>query len=54
MSLYCEHVYKNIDNDVCPHCGGYTHRIDWVKENEYHKQWRLENPNPPKQGWWSI
>ena len=53
--MYCEHVYKEMGSDICPKCGGDTHRIDWKKENLLHKKWLRDNPDAWKSvGWWSI
>lgn len=55
MSDFCRHVYEEVGEDLCPDCGAYTHRIDWKKENAYHKKWLKDNPDAWRTvGWWSI
>lgn len=50
----CRHVYEDVGSDTCPDCGGYTHRIDWEKQNQLCKEWKAANPNAKYEGWWSI
>ena len=53
--MHCEHIYKNINAEICPKCGGYTHEVNWQKNNALNKQWLKDNPDAWKQvGWWSI
>ena len=52
---HCEHVYRNINANPCPKCGGETHEINWIEQNKTYKQWLKDNPDAWKQvGWWSI
>ncbi len=50
---YCEHVYKYMNADHCPTCGGDTHEINWKKQWEFHKEW-IASGKAELQGWWSI
>lgn len=50
----CRHVYEDVGSDTCPDCGGYTHRIDWEKQNQLCREWKIANPNAKYEGWWSI
>jgi len=50
----CEHVYKDMDEDMCTLCGKLTHRIDWELQNKLHREWREANPGAKYGGWWSI
>jgi hypothetical protein len=50
---YCEHVYKNMNQNPCPKCGGDTHETDWGFQAELHRQWIADGKATP-QGWWSI
>jgi hypothetical protein len=49
----CEHVYKDMNADVCPLCGKDTHRIDWAFQAELHRDW-IASGKATLQGWWSI
>jgi rRNA maturation endonuclease Nob1 len=51
--MHCEHVYKEMDTDVCPLCGMPTHRVDWKKAAELHKEW-IDSGKAVTQGWSSI
>ena len=52
---HCEHVYRNMNTNPCPKCGGQTHEINWVEQNAIHKQWLKDNPDAYKNvTWWSI
>ena len=50
----CEHVYKLMGVDPCPLCGKPTHEVDWKKQAELQRQWKIDNPNAKSDGWWSI
>ena len=52
--MTCRHVYEYVGAAACPACGRDTHEIDWQKSNDYHRQWRIDNPNATSDGWWSI
>lgn len=49
----CEHVYKIMNQNPCPKCGGETHETDWVYQNKLHREW-IESGKATLQGWWSI
>ena len=49
----CEHIYKEMAEDLCMYCGEPTHKTDWQKINALHRQWKIDNPNP-QIVWWSI
>lgn len=51
--MYCEHVYKEMDTDLCPKCGLPTHRINWKEVARLHKDW-ISSGKATAQGWWSI
>jgi hypothetical protein len=51
--MYCEHVYKEMDTDLCPLCSMPTHRIDWKEVARLHKEW-IDSGKATPQGWWSI
>lgn len=53
MTEYCEHVYKNMNANPCPKCGGETHEIDWKYAAQLHKEW-IASGKAVAQGWWSI
>jgi len=50
----CRHVYEEMNTDICPDCGKFTHRTDWQLQNKLAKEWREANPNAGFGGWWSI
>ena len=50
---YCEHVYKYMNENPCPKCGGDTHETDWKHQAELHKEW-IASGKAELQGWWSI
>jgi hypothetical protein len=52
--MLCKHIYENINKEVCPDCGGYTHEVNWNYQAELMKQWKIDNPNVKYSGWWSI
>ena len=56
MIKTCEHVYKYIGADTCPHCGKDTHEIDWNRDREerrlHREKYGLFNKAPYV--WWSI
>lgn len=56
MIKTCEHVYKYIGADTCPHCGKNTHEIDWNRDREerrlHREKYGLFNQAPNV--WWSI
>jgi hypothetical protein len=54
MSIFCEHVYRNMGQNPCPKCGGETHEVNWAIENKLMKEWKLANPDAKSDGWWSI
>ena len=49
----CEHVYKDIGEDLCPKCGKDTHRINWKEQQRLHEDW-IASGKATTQGWWSI
>lgn len=49
----CEHVYKEMPEDICSLCGGYTHKTDWTEQHKLHKEW-VASGKAVAQGWWSI
>ena len=52
---HCEHVYRNMNQNPCPKCGGNTHEINWKEQYALNKQWLKENPDAWRNvGWWSI
>jgi hypothetical protein len=54
--MLCEHVYKTVGADTCPHCGKDTHEIDWSTELEARRTHREKHGilyNTPNT-WWSI
>jgi ribosomal protein L34E len=54
--MLCEHVYKTVGADICPHCGKDTHEIDWSRDREerrLHKEKHGLFYQGP-QVWWSI
>lgn len=51
--MYCRHVYEEMKEDICPDCGGYTHRTNWNFQWELHKEW-ISSGKAVSQGWWSI
>jgi ribosomal protein L34E len=53
-NLLCKHVYKAEGKYSCPDCNQPTHDINWNKEDEYYRKWKIENPNITHEGWWSI
>lgn len=50
---YCEHVYKNMNENPCPKCKRETHETDWAYQAQLHKQWHEEG-KATYGGWWSI
>lgn len=50
---YCRHVYEEMKEDICPDCGGNTHRINWQIQWDLHKEW-ISSGKAVSQGWWSI
>ena len=51
----CEHIYKNMNQNPCPKCGGDTHETNWQEQNKLYKKWLKDNPLAYKEvGWWSI
>lgn len=50
---FCRHVYEDVTEDICSHCGKETHRIDWKQQELLHKDW-IESGKATAQGWWSI
>jgi hypothetical protein len=53
MSEYCEHIYKNMGQDICPKCERYTHETNWLYQSQLHKQWHADG-KATYGGWWSI
>lgn len=51
--MYCQHVYQEMDSEICPLCGGDTHKTDWKLQARLHKQW-IESGKATFGGWWSI
>jgi len=54
VGLNCDHIYQNVNAEICPKCGKPTHEINWQKENELKEKWKEKNPNAKYEGWWSI
>ena len=50
---YCEHVYENVQAEICPLCGKNTHETDWSYQTKLHKEWH-EDGKATFGGWWSI
>lgn len=50
---YCQHVYEEMNQDICPKCGGNTHKTNWEEQYRLHKEW-ISSGNAITQGWWSI
>ena len=50
---HCEHVYRNMNQNPCPKCGGETHETDWKAQHELHKEW-IASGKAVYGGWWSI
>lgn len=36
----CEHVYKEMEERICPLCGAETHDIDWNKQSRLIREHR--------------
>ena len=53
MTEYCEHVYKDMGQDLCPKCGRDTHETDWKYQAQLMKQWHADG-KAVYGGWWSI
>ena len=51
--LFCNHVYVEMDEDICNLCGDLTRRTDWKKQEELHKEW-IASGKATYGGWWSI
>ena len=49
----CEHVYKIMNQNPCPKCGGETHETDWTYQSKLHREW-IGSGKATSQGWWSI
>jgi len=62
LSKKCEHIYKNIYQDICPKCGKYTHETDFAYQRELHAKWIKDGKHLEMQcplggtirGWWDI
>lgn len=52
--LICEHVYKNMDTEICPLCAQFTHDINWTVQNKLQEEWKMNNPDAGYIGWTSI
>jgi hypothetical protein len=61
--MFCRHVYENMDEDICPDCGGYTHKPDYALQHklftEYYasdepKKYVCQIEGGTIRGWWSI
>jgi len=50
---FCKHVYQEMEEEICPICGGYTHKLDWAYQAELHREW-IASGKATLQGWWSI
>ena len=50
---YCEHVYKNMNENPCSKCGLETHETDWKYQHELHRAWHADG-KATYGGWWSI
>jgi RNA polymerase subunit RPABC4/transcription elongation factor Spt4 len=53
MEINCEHIYKDMQQAICPKCNKPSHSTDWSEIAKAHKTWIKENPNY-KYTWWSI
>ena len=60
---HCQHVYRNMNANPCPLCGGDTHETDFKSTNDLHKQHLAEGKDAPYKcddcggtirGWWDI
>jgi len=51
--MLCDHVYKDVGSDTCPHCDSNTHRINWEEQHALHREW-VASGKAVAQGWWSI
>ena len=60
---HCEHVYRNMNQNPCPLCGGDTHETDFKLTNDLHTQHLAEGKDAPYKcddcggtirGWWDI
>ena len=49
----CEHVYKEMKQDICPNCGRDTHKTNWQFQHELHRDW-IASGKAQSQGWTSI
>lgn len=49
----CEHVYKEMKQDICPNCGRDTHKTNWQFQHELHRDW-IASGKAESQGWTSI
>jgi hypothetical protein len=50
---FCKHVYEEMEEEICPICGGYTHKTDWEFQHQLHREW-IASGKATLQGWWSI
>lgn len=52
---HCQHVYRNVDQNPCPFCGGETHEVDWNRNRQemadHREKYGLFNTIGT---WWSI
>ena len=46
-------LYEEMKEEICPICGGYTHKLDWAYQAELHREW-IASGKATLQGWWSI
>lgn len=51
--MFCDHVYKDVGADICPHCNKHTHRTNWEEQHALHREW-ISSGKATVQGWWSI
>ena len=51
--MHCQHIYQEINFQICPDCGRETHKTDWSYQHELHKDW-IASGKAELQGWTSI
>jgi hypothetical protein len=51
--MYCDHVYKEMNSEICELCGGDTHKTNWSYQHELHRDW-IASGKAESQGWTSI
>ena len=52
---FCEHVYKDLGEDICKYCGKDTHRTNWdfIKEERRKHREKVGILHTVRE-WWSI